>query len=512
MKKLPLSRQDFKELILDNCIYIDKTQYVYKLITQGFQYFFSRPRRFGKSLLLTTLREIFKGNREIFKGLWIYDKIEWVEHPVIEIYFNRLDYKIVGLGKALHNCLSAIADEYEIILESDSYAARFLELIKKLSHKNTKVAILIDEYDKPIIDYLDNIHQAEENREILRNFYSVIKGSEQYIRFLFITGVSKFSKVSIFSDLNHLTDITLDKNYATLAGITPVELKQYFDWYLQLLADDYKDIFTDIYKALEDEYLGYSWNGTDFVYNPYCLLNVLSTKSMQDFWYQSGTPTFLITLLKKKQYTAFDIKNVKITTNVLDKYDISNIDIVPLLFQTGYITIKKWDLRKRQLTMDFPNKEVERAFSVNLLTEFNGRQSSKTENLLANLTESLEENNIERFIALLKTLIKGIAYPNADSKENYFHSIFYLVLRLIGFNVESEILTIDGRIDCVIKTETHIYIVEFKMNTASAAIQQIREKQYHVKYLDDNRHIQLIGIAFDAEEKSIQEYQVETVK
>ena len=511
MKKLPLSRQDFKELILDNCIYIDKTQLIYRLITQGFEYFYSRPRRFGKSLLVSTLREIFRGNREIFKGLWIYDKIDWEEHPVIEIYFNTLDYKNIGLNMGISKELDRIAKRNNIQTTENSIALKFKEIIEILG-QNKKVTILIDEYDKPIIDYLDNIPQAEENREILKNFYSVIKGSEQYIRFLFITGVSKFSKVSIFSDLNHLTDITLDETYNELTGITKTELKQYFSEYVQLLQEKYKFTYPDIFQALEDEYLGYSWNGIDFVYNPYCLLNVLSTKSLQDFWYQSGTPTFLVKLIKKSNYTAFDIRNKKVTTGLLDKYVVSDLTILPLLFQTGYLTIKNWDLRTNLLTLDFPNREVERSFSLHLLAEFNGKKSDKTESLLADLTDALNENDIEYFVQNLNILLESLTYIQVEKKENYFHSIFYLVVKLLGFIVDTEILTIRGRIDCVIKTETHIYIIEFKMDTAQTALEQIKEKQYHVKYLDDKRQIRLMGIAFDAEEKSIKEHLIETVK
>ncbi len=511
MKKLPISRQDFRELINENCIYIDKTPLIYRLITTGFEYFFSRPRRFGKSLLITTLREIFLGNREIFKGLWIYDKIEWIEYPVIEIYFNKLPYNDAGLREAISMKLDSIADEYNIEFKEKYISEKFRQLIQTLGAEK-KVVLLIDEYDKPIIDYLDDLPRAEGNRDILKNFYSIIKGSEQYIKFLFITGVSKFSKVSIFSDLNHLSDITLDEAYNQLVGITQNELKHYFSEYTELLQLKYKDIYPNIYKALEEEYLGYSWNGIDYVYNPYCMLNVLDKRSIQDWWFQSGTPTFLIKLIKNNNYTALDIRNKKVSTGLLDKYILSDLTLLPLMFQTGYLTIKNWDLSTNLLTLDFPNKEVERSISVNLLAEFNGKKSDKTESMLSELSDALKDNDIEYFIENLNILLEGLTYMQAQKKENYFHSIFYLVVNLLGFVIESEVLTIRGRIDCVIKTNTHIYIIEFKMDTAKKAIAQIKEKKYHLKYMHDKRSIQLIGIAFDADEKCIKEYLIETVK
>lgn len=513
MKKLPISRQDFRELINEDCLYIDKTKYIYQLISEGFEYFMSRPRRFGKSLLITTLREIFSGSKELFKGLWIYDKIQWKKHPIIQISFNQTGYKEIGLERAINKSLNGIAIENSIVLdEKESYSLLFLELIKKLAATGEKVVILIDEYDKPIIDYLDNIPKAEENREILKNFYSVIKDNEQHIKFLFITGVSKFSKVSIFSDLNHLTDITLNKKYNNLLGITREELKVNFNDYIQKLADDYKDIYPDIYKAIENEYLGYSWDGKNYVYNPYGIMNVLNQRTMIDYWYQSGTPTFLMKLIKGKKFTIFDIRNQLVEVGVLDKYEISDIDILPLLFQTGYLTIKSWNLQFNTLLIDFPNREVERAFSIHLLSELNGRQAGKTSALLTKLTSAISGNNINEFMRLMKILIKGITYYNIESKEIYFHSIFYLVIRLLGFYIESEILTSDGRLDCLIGTGSHIYIIEFKLSDAKAAMQQIKEKQYHLKYMDDERSIVLLGIAFNIENKTINEFSSETVK
>ncbi len=259
MQNLPIGIQEFSEFKLGNYIYVDKTRHIYNLM-KGKYYFLSRPRRFGKSLLLNTIKEVFKGNRELFEELWIYDKIEWKKYPVIKISFSYIDYYNLGLERAITNILDEIAKDYGISLNGESFSSKFAELIKKLA-QNLKVIVLIDEYDKPIIDYIDDIPKAEENRKILKSFYSVVKDSDNFIKFFFVTGVSKFSQVSIFSDLNNLNDITLDKNYATLTGYTQDELESYFPDYLKMVADDYIGIFDDINKEIKKWYNGYSWDG-----------------------------------------------------------------------------------------------------------------------------------------------------------------------------------------------------------------------------------------------------------
>jgi len=508
MKKLPLGQQDFAKIIEEqNTLYVDKTQHIHKLITSGSYYFLSRPRRFGKSLLISTLQEIFEGNKELFKNLWIYDKIEWKKHKVIKISFNTVNYKSFGLEKAIEIQLTKIADSYKLELQMQSPASKFQELIEKLA-ENERVVVLIDEYDKPIIDYIDDLPQAEKNREILKNFYSIIKDSDKYLRFLFITGVSKFSKVSIFSDLNHLNDITIDKNYNNLVGITQQELESNFAEHIVKLQADNQDIYADVIQAIKDEYMGYSWDGVNFVYNPFTLLNLFTKMQFGNYWFQTGTPTFLTKLIKNGKYTAFDLLNRKIEPDVLDKYEIANLTLLPILFQTGYLTIKQFNLLRRYIVLDYPNREVEKSFSIHLLSEFNGGKTDSTSSALWELTEALEANNLEKFMELLKSLFKGIAYPLIDNKEKYFHSIFYLVVKMLGFNIECEILTIDGRIDAVLFTEKVIYVIEFKAGNTTKAIDQIIEKQYHTKYALDKRPKIALGIDFDAENKAIADYKI----
>ena len=508
MKKLPIGIQEFSEFKPGNYIYVDKTEHIYNLM-QGKYYFLSRPRRFGKSLLLNTIKEVFKGNKKLFEGLWIYDKIEWEKYPVIKISFSYIDYYNLGLEKAIDNILREIAKEYSVTLENESFSSKFAELIQKLGQKK-KVVILIDEYDKPIIDYIDDIPKADKNREILKSFYSVIKDSDDFIRFFFVTGVSKFSQVSIFSDLNNLNDITLNEKYSTITGYTQEELESYFPEYIESVEERYQNIFHDILLEIKKWYNGYSWDGRNFVYNPFSILNFFYSREFGDYWFATGTPTFLITLIKQNKFTIFDIENRIVSKNSLNKYEITSISLIPLLFQTGYLTIKESNLRDMTYKMDFPNSEVESSFTIYLLSSLNDGHLDKTDSLIIKMRYALNEDKIDKFIELLNILYKGLSYTIVDSKEKYFHSIFYIVVKLLGFNIETEVMTIDGRIDAVLITENNIYVIEFKAGQdAETALQQIKEKGYHEKYLAENKPVTLIGINFNIKTKRIDDYLIE---
>ena len=511
MKALPIGIQEFLKLREGGFLYVDKTEFIYNLINSASYYFLSRPRRFGKSLLLNTIKEIFNGNRYLFEGLWIYDKIKWEEFPVIKISFSSVDYYNLGLDAAIDKMLVKISKEYGIELEESSFSSKFEELIRKLS-TDKKVIILIDEYDKPIIDYIDDIPQADENRKILKSFYSVIKDSDNYIRFFFVTGVSKFSKVSIFSDLNNLNDITLDENYSVITGYTQEELEYYFPEYINSVEEKYKGIFADIISEIKKWYNGYSWDGINFVYNPFSILNFFAKRAFRDYWFSTGTPTFLMKMIKEKRYTAFDIEKKTIFENELNKYEITNISLVPLLFQTGYLTIKNYNSLRQIIILDYPNREVERSFIIHLLAELNDGQIDKASSTLVQLIETLDNNEIEKFIELINIVFKGISYIITDYKERYFHSVFYLIVKLIGFTIESEVMTIDGRIDTVITTDKYIYIIEFKAGQdAKTAMVQIKEKEYHKKYLAEGKHITLMGINFNIDSKRIDDYLIERI-
>ncbi len=508
-QKLALGNQEFSKVINNNCIYVDKTELIYNLITKGDYYFLSRPRRFGKSLLANTIKELYLGNKELFKGLWIYDKWNWeTTYPVIKISFSRMSYHLLGLETTIDNELDGIAKANNIILTKKTNSDKFEELIIKLSPKG-QVAIIIDEYDKPIIDYLDNIAQASVNRDILKKFYSVLKDLDKYIKFFFVTGVSKFSQVSIFSDLNNLTDITLHKDYSRIVGWTKNEIEKYFPDYIKAVANEYKDIYQDIMSEIKNWYNGYSWDGINFVYNPVSLMNLFSNRAFRNYWFTTGTPTFLIKYIKKRKVLPYRLEKEVISTETLDKYEIDNITLLPLLFQTGYLTIKKHDLATNEYELSYPNNEVARSFSKHFLAEHTTGKYDITDSLLYKIRRSFVDNDIEELIENLNILFENIPYTLVERSEKYFHSLFFLVIKIIGFIIEAETLTIKGRIDAVVKTKDNIYIIEFKINqSADKAIQQIRDKKYALKYADDKRPISLLGINFDTDNKIIEDWKL----
>jgi hypothetical protein len=505
MKKLPIGIQTFPEMINGNYVYVDKTPLIHRMIDTGKVYFLSRPRRFGKSLTISTLEEIFKGNKALFEGLWIYDKIDWQPYPVIHIDFSEVSKKNLPLIDSIHLILDEIADEYHTSLKQANFGLKFRELIKALA-KDKPVAILIDEYDKPIIDYLEKekIQQAKENRDTLKDLYSVLKGNDANIKFLLMTGVSKFSKVSIFSDLNHLSELSLNPHYAGLTGYTHEELKTYFADYLKNSSEVLG--IENIMEEITTWYDGYSWDGKTFLFNPFSILNFFENNKFDDYWFRSGTPTFLMKLIKERSYDVSWMEGMCVDSNVFEQFEIEKLEITPLLMQTGYITIKDYDFRSGLYTLKYPNNEVRKSFNDFLLRTLSENPGDKNAILLYDLTYSLENKETEKFFSLIKILFKNITYPLIDEKEKYYHSIFYTMLKLLEFRIETEVLTADGRIDAVIKTEKFIYIIEFKMGTAEEAIAQIKRKEYALKYANDPRKVVLLGIGFSAELKNVENY------
>ncbi len=341
MKKLPLSIQTFSEMIEEQYLYVDKTQYILELMTSGKFFFLSRPRRFGKSLLVSTLKEVFAGNQELFKGLFIYDKIDWKPYPVIHLDLSRVssDDEHV-LKQSLLSSLNTVARDFDITLAEKFLKDRFFELIHTLYNTiRQKVVVLVDEYDKPIIDFVDDIERAGKNKNVLKNFYGVLKGCDQYLQFVLLTGVSKFSRVSVFSDLNNLNDITLSSQYATLLGYTQKELEHYFADYIEQLCRE-KHLSTEqLLSKIREWYNGYSWNGQERVYNPVSILNLFEKKTFRNYWFATGTPAFLIALIKQTQYDVTEFEYQHVPDLVFDSYDITNMNVFSLLFQTGYLTI-----------------------------------------------------------------------------------------------------------------------------------------------------------------------------
>jgi hypothetical protein len=520
MKKLPIGIQTFSDFIEENYLYVDKTEYIYRLLTgEGKYYFLSRPRRFGKSLLVSTLREIFSGNRELFKGLWIYDKIDWIRHPVIFVDFLGLNYKTPQrLEETLGRLMDDIAASYGISLDLRKYHnEKFKELVEKLSVEG-EVVILIDEYDKPIIDRIEDKETARANRDILRDFYGVIKAVDPYIKFAFITGVSKFSKVSVFSGLNNLDDITLDQRYAAMLGYTQDELHRYFD--------DRMEAFCKLKELKKEElqddikywYNGYSWDGQNYVYNPFSLLKFFHKSQFSNYWFESATPSFLVKLIKEKEYRVQDVaqlESYKAGESVFESFEIEKMNVTSLLFQTGYLTIREIepiDRNRRLYVLSYPNIEVKESFMEHLLAEFSEKFADEVSVIIYELRKSLSANQIDSFIEAMKSVFARISYDMfVKDREGYYQTVIYLILMLIGIDIKTEVETNLGRLDAFIETDTHIYIMEFKMGSAREALDQIKEKKYHQGFLNTGKAVTIIGVGFDAEVRNIKEYRSETI-
>ena len=513
MKKiLPIGIQDFKELRERNCIYVDKTEILKKLITEGKYYFLSRPRRFGKSLTISTLNEIFEGNKELFKGLFIYDKIEWKKRPVIRIDFTSDTYKKFGLDDAISNILRLNYEKYGLTTTEKTNRAKFRDLITQLHAKyNEKVALLIDEYDKPIIDYMTDIDKAEENRDILRDFYGIIKPMDPHLEFVILTGVTKFSKVSIFSELNNLEDITTDANFGTIVGLTKEEIEANFNDYEAESLKKLNFSKDEFYKELKNWYNGYSWDNKTQVYNPFSVLNFFKKQEFSNYWFATGTPTFLIDFIKEKGISPENFERAAVPSIFFDKFDLRRIDIKSLMFQTGYLTIKDKD-EDGFFILDYPNKEVRDSFIGHLLSDYSEKDISEIGEITSNLLKALRKNNIKAFQKNINALFSSIPHQIfIKNTEAYYHSLIFLILKMIGIYIECEVSTSEGRVDAVIKTDSYLYVLEFKMmpKTAGDAIAQIKEKGYAEPYKTDSREKFMLGISFDADTKRFQAVEVE---
>jgi len=517
MKKLPIGIQNFGKLRTNGFIYIDKTEKIFDLVDGAGYYFLSRPRRFGKSLLVSTLKEIFSGNKELFKDLWIEDKIDWKKYPVIHLDFANANYKSLGLEKAIQIRLEDQASLHDIKLESETISDTLQELVRKLHKKfNERVVILVDEYDKPIIDFLgkDEVHIAEENRNIMKNFYSPIKSLDEHLRFFFLTGVSKFTKVSIFSDLNNLNDISLGGSYSDLLGYTEKEILHYFSDYIKITAKTNSISETELLQEMRLWYNGYNFRGVEKVYNPFSVLNFFDKQEFNNYWFETATPTFLIKLVVEGGY--YDIKNERSDLSSLGNFDLFNLDPITILFQTGYLTLKEHIIENIYF-LGYPNKEVQLSILKLLLAEYSRKNSRQTINLLIQLKESFDKNELDKVFVHINALFADIPHQIFEDKlESYYHSIIHLIFKLLGYYTQSEVSTSEGRIDAVVQTGNNIYILEFKVGktekAAKNAIQQIKEKNYAQKYKSEKENgktIYIIGVACN--EKTIKEYIIEEI-
>ena len=533
-RKLPVGIQSFEKLRRDGYIYVDKTAFVWNLVQSSNPYFLSRPRRFGKSLFLSTLAAYFLGQKELFKGLYVEQAEEaqavqegraaWQKYPVFYLDFNTGQYELSdALDESFRYFLTKEEKKYNLQNNGLSHAKRFTSLIQVAYEQTGKqVVILVDEYDKPLLQTMSvNEELNEQYRNMLKAFYSVIKTCDEYIRFAFLTGVTKFSKVSIFSDLNNLRDISLEKQYAGICGITAAELKDNFQPEIQSFADEQELSYDQILAALQQWYDGYLFHPAGKgMYNPYSVLNAFAKKEIKSYWFETGTPTFLVNYLKDAHYFIPDLDgNVELDEDGLQTYRAVAQEPFPILFQAGYLTIKEYIKDLRLYRLGFPNNEVRYGFLHNLLPAYSSVPFGQTGVSVARFVQDIREGKVDSFMERMQAIISGIPYDNF-SKENIklreqnYQTAVYLIFRLMGQFVQTEVHCSTGRSDCIVQTADAVYIFEFKLTgngTAEDAIAQIRKQNYAAQYRAEGKKIVLIGSSFDEQTRTIKDWAIDNL-
>jgi len=512
MKPITTSVYTFSNLIEGDFLYVDKTAAIHALIrTANAQYFLARPRRFGKSLLISTLKAIFQGRRELFDGLFLASTdYDWKPYPVIHLDLGSSAAQTPEeLEENLLREIRYNAQENRMAITATGAASAFLELTRQLVDRDGKVVILVDEYDKPLLGHLGQ-PTVTAIQTVLKQFYSVIKTTEPQQRFALITGVSKFTKVSIFSDLNNLTDLTMDPRTATLLGYTQEELEAGFPDYIERLAGAIGKTTAETLEELRIWYNGYRFEeNAPTVYNPVSVMKCFDTQQFKNFWFETGTPTFLVDMMRDKPVDFGDLQAPEMAFSTYDPADLAPL---PLLVQTGYLTIKSATREGRgtRFQLGFPNFEIEESFSYWLVRGFTRLQPDDLSSALRRLTAALRENRVADMLETLSFFFSKV--PNTISIENekYYQTIFFTIFKLIGVSIEAEVNTNIGRIDAVVKTADRIFIFEFKLNgTADDAMAQIHGKRYFEPYLDDGRPITLIGVEFAQATRNLGEHRIE---
>ena len=510
----PIGIQNFEKLREGGYTYVDKTALIYKLAASGTYYFLSRPRRFGKSLLISTMDAYFSGKKELFKGLAMEQmEKDWIQYPVLHLDLNGITYSSEDvLDQVLNDKLSDWEAEYGITASSTVPGLRFQNIIDA-AYESTghKVVILIDEYDKPIVDNLVNPELADNFKKTLQGFYSVLKAKDGQIKFGFLTGVSKIGKLSVFSALNNLKDISMVKEYADICGISEKELHDNFDESVAELGEANDLTKEDGYFKLKEMYDGYHFSQNSIgVYNPFSLLNAFSDREFQDYWFETGTPTLLVNVMKE---TSFDVTtlsdNVVVSADDLSgMQDIIN-NPIPLFYQTGYLTIKGYDKEFKEYTLGFPNDEVKTGFLKFIYSYYVPANPSEGKTMTSKMARALRSGDPYSFMMSLEALFANTTYQIQGDAEKNFQYAMYIIMELLGEYVQAERSTSNGRIDLLLQTKDYIYIVELKIdNTADAALQQIEDKGYAKPFVNDPRKIFKIGVSFSTENRRIEDWKV----
>jgi hypothetical protein len=516
MKILPIGIQDFETIIKGNFVYVDKTKYYYDTFETGKFYFFSRPRRFGKSLFLSSLKYLYQGRKDLFKGLWIEDNWNWdLIYPVIHVDLSKIDTRKSTLQSGLMAQMTAHAKNYGIELNGNSAAECFVELIHKLGQGDQKCVVLVDEYDKPITDYITDPETSEQHVKELKSFYGILKSSDPYLQKVIITGVSKYGKVSIFSDLNNLHDVSMSPVAAKACGYTQEELESYFDLHIEAGLAKYDTTKEDFLARIKNWYNGYIFDDemSARLYNPFSILNFFASYRLKNYWFETGTPTFLTELLAQDQFDPARLEYLKTTDILFKSADLSHIDALSLLYQTGYLTIKdiNGSFEFQRYILGFPNQEVRLSFMSYLLAEYAQETPSQiSTNVIVKIQDALWEKDWPSFFECINGVFATVPYLIFKNQEAYYHALVHVILTLSGHLVLSEVLTNKGRIDSVLETEQFIVIFEFKMDSsAQVALAQIHEKGYAERYGKTDKALVLIGVNFDSKERKITDWVVE---
>lgn len=514
-KLYPIGIQNFESLREDGYIYVDKTELIYQLVKTGRYYFLSRPRRFGKSLLISTLEAYFLGKKELFKDLAI-EKLEkdWLEYPVLHLDLNAEKFDSPErLDALLSNQLTQWEELYGHGPDETTLSLRFKGVIRRAAKQTgQRVVILIDEYDKPMLQALDNDELQEKFRDTLKAFYGVMKSMDGDIKFAFLTGVTKFGKVSVFSDLNNLMDISMDDRNANICGITEPEIHTYFEDELHELARVQHMDYDQVCVTLRESYDGYHFTeNSEGIYNPFSLLNTFSRMKFGSYWFETGTPTYLVKLLKHSHYNLYNMAHTETDADVLNSIDSTSVNPIPVIYQSGYLTIKGYDREFGIYRLGFPNREVEEGFMKYLLPFYANTDKVDSSFHIQKFVREIRSGDYDSFFRRLQSLFADTPYELVRDLELHYQNVLFIVFKLIGFYVKAEYHTSEGRIDLVLQTDRFIYLMEFKLNgTADDALRQINEKGYALPFAADPRQLFKIGVNFSAKTRNIEEWKIES--
>lgn len=515
MRKLPIGIQTFEKIREGNYLYVDKTELVYQIASASAPYFLSRPRRFGKSLLLTTFEAYFQGRKDLFQGLAIERlETEWKEYPVLHLDLNAENYKDAnGLHYILSRHLNLWEEKWGRDECENSLSDRFSGIIRRAYEQSgSQVVVLVDEYDKPLLQTLLDEKQLDEYRRTLKAFYGVLKSADRYLRFVFLTGVTKFAQVSVFSDLNQLQDISMTPAYATLCGITREELVHTFEPEIGLLAQSEELSYEETLLRLEKMYDGYHFceKSADGLFNPFSLLNVFGSRRFANYWFQTGTPTYLVDLLKQSDYDLRLLTDgVEVTASAFSEYRADARNPLPMIYQSGYLTIKGYDREVQLYTLGFPNDEVRYGFLNFLVPYYTQVTDDKTGFHIAKFMRELKAGDVDAFMERLKAFFAGIPYELSDNTERHYQAIFHVVFTLLGQFIGSEVRSARGRADAVVTAPDAVYVFEFKLNgSVEEALKQIDERGYLIPYSAEGKRLVKVGVSFSKEMRNVGEWKV----